>query len=73
MCSKTKVCKNCVIELPLEDFRFTNNNYRNDCKKCENLKRVERRKLKKESDPEYREKLREDDRERKRQSRKLNK
>jgi hypothetical protein len=72
MCSKNKICKDCLIELPIEMFRFTNNNYRNDCRKCENLKRVERRKLKKENNPDYKQKLREDDKLRKRQSRQSN-
>ena len=58
-----------MIELPIEMFRFTNNNYRNDCKKCENKKRIERRNQKKKTDPLYEEKIRLEDRERKRKSR----
>ena len=70
MCSKTQVCKDCLIELSIEMFRFTNNNYRKDCRKCENKKRIERRDLKKKIDPEYEKKLRLEDLERKRKSRK---
>ena len=68
----TRLCKDCQIEKPLEMFRFSNNNHRLDCKTCENQKRVERRKKKLSEDPDYREKLREYDTERKRLSRKSN-
>jgi hypothetical protein len=30
----TKICKKCLLELPLESFRFSNYNYRLTCKKC---------------------------------------
>ena len=66
----TRICKDCQIEKPIEVFRLSNKNYRLDCKTCENHKRVERRKKKQNEDPEYRERLREYDKERKRQSRK---
>lgn len=69
MKEQTRVCKDCLIEKPLEMFRVSNNNHRLDCKSCENKKRVERRKQKLNEDPEYRERLREYDTGRKRQSR----
>ena len=70
MKEQKRVCKDCLTEKPLDMFRFTNNNHRLDCKTCENKKRVERRKQKLNEDIEYKEKLREYDTERKRQSRK---
>ena len=69
MKEQTRLCKDCLIEKPLEMFRVSNNNHRLDCKSCENNKRVERRKRKLNEDPEYREGLRQYDTERKRQSR----
>lgn len=63
---ETKVCKDCSLELPTEMFRVSGNSFRNDCRKCENKKRVLRRELKKNSDSVYRDKLREYDRHRKR-------
>lgn len=69
---KSRVCKDCFIEKPLEMFRVSNKNHRLGCKSCENKKRVERRKQKLIEEPEYRERLREYDKERKRLSRKSN-
>lgn len=30
----TKKCKKCLIDLPINHFRFTNYNYKTVCKKC---------------------------------------
>lgn len=39
----TKVCKNCLLEKPLEEFRIRidNKRHRNICKKCETIKHYE--------------------------------
>ena len=66
----TRVCKDCQVEKPVEMFCFSNNNHLLDWKTCENQKKVERRKIKLNENPEYRERLREYDTERKLQSRK---
>jgi len=65
----SKVCNVCKLTQPMEFFRKTKTGFRTECRKCENQKRVERRKLKLNEDPEYRERLREYDTNRKRLSR----
>jgi hypothetical protein len=67
--NESKVCKVCNLLQPLELYRKTKTGFRPECRKCENQKRVERRKLKLMEDPEYRERLREYDTNRKRLSR----
>lgn len=67
----SKVCKVCNLLLPIELYRKTKTGFRPECRKCENQKRVERRKLKLMEDPEYRERLREYDTKRKRQLRQI--
>jgi hypothetical protein len=66
---ESKVCNVCNLPQPMELFRKTKTGFRTECRKCENQKRVERRKLKLKEDPEYRERLREYDTNRKRLSR----
>ena len=65
----TKICKDCQLEKPLEMFRKSGNNHRNDCRSCENQKRIQRRNVRCENDPIYKDTLREYDKERKRRKR----
>ena len=67
--NESKVCNVCNLPQLMEFFRKTKTGFRTECRKCENQKRVERRKLKLKEDPEYRERLREYDTNRKRLSR----
>lgn len=69
--NESKVCKVCNLFKPTELFRKTKTGFRPECRKCENQKRVGRRKLKLMEDPEYRARLREYDTNRKRQLRKI--
>lgn len=64
-----KICSVCKLPKPLELFRETKTGFRPECRKCENQKRVDRRKLKLKEDPEYKERLREYDTNRKRLTR----
>jgi hypothetical protein len=67
--NESKICKVCNLLQPIELYRKTKTGFRTECRKCENQKRVERRKLKLKEDPEYRERLREYDTNRKSLSR----
>ena len=66
---ESKVCNVCNLPQTMEFFRKTKTGFRTECRECENQKRVERRKLKLKEDPEYRERLREYETNRKRLSR----
>ncbi len=64
-----KKCKICQIDKSLDMFRISKNYYRSECRKCENQKRIENRKNKLLYETEYKNKIREYDKERKRLSR----
>jgi hypothetical protein len=61
-----KVCNTCNIKKPLSDYRDN----RKKCKKCENIKRYDENKLRRQTDPEFDKQWKQNDVKRKREKEK---